>query len=156
MEIFGQGEDEVNDVLGEGASALPFDLKSVSLVLSGQLTSHEQPENTFRERFLVGLISSVGVSLGQEFLKLGDRVVSEDDSLVGVAARQVTHETLHATHTTDDLLNGVLTDNFVAILFLDFLKLSLLLRNDLSEDLLKVGVRAHGSLALLEEGSHFL
>lgn len=158
VEVLGETEDEVGDICGESTSVLPFDLQGVSLFLGGELASHEQPEDTFGERLLVGLVGSLGVSLGQEFLELGNRVVSEDDSLVGVASREITHETLDTSHATNHLLDGVLADNLVAILFLDFLQLSLLLRDDLGEHLLEVRVGAKARLALLEElgeRSHF-
>ena len=43
----------------------------------------------------------------------------------------------HSSHTTDNLINGDGSDLFLGVLFLDFLKFSLLLGQDVNDLLLK-------------------
>lgn len=152
VELVGERKNELNYIFLNVSSVLPFNLEGIDLSLSGEVSSHQQPEDTFGERLLVELILSSGISLGEEFLELRDGVSSEDDSLVRIATGQVTHESLHTSHTTNNLLDSVVTDNLVAILLLDFLELSLLLGDDFSQDLLEVGV-AELSLALSRKAS---
>jgi len=143
VELVGERKNELHNIILNVSSVLPFNLESIDLSLSGEVSGHQQPEDTFREGLLVKLILSSGISLG---------VSSEDNSLVRVATGQVTHESLHASHTTNNLLDSVVTDNLIAIFFLDLLELSLLLGDDFSQDLLEVGV-AELSLALSRKAS---
>ena len=152
VELVGERKNELHNIILNVSSVLPFNLESIDLSLSGEVSGHQQPEDTFREGLLVKLILSSGISLGEEFLELRDGVSSEDNSLVRVATGQVTHESLHASHTTNNLLDSVVTDNLIAIFFLDLLELSLLLGDDFSQDLLEVGV-AELSLALSRKAS---
>lgn len=152
VELVRERKNELSDIFTNLSSLLPFNFKSIDLLLSWEMSSHQKPEDTFRERLLVELILSKGVSLRKEFLKLRDSVSSEDDSLVRVTTRQVTHESLHASHTTNNLLDSVISNNLVTIFFFDLLELSLLLGDDLSQNLLEVGV-AELSLALSRETS---
>jgi hypothetical protein len=152
VELIGKRKNELSDVFANLSSLLPFDFKGIDLLRSWEMSCHQEPEDTFGERLLVELILSKWVSLREEFLKLWDGVSSEDDSLVRVTTRQVTHESLHASHTTNNLLDGVISDNLVSIFLLDLLELSLLLGDDLSQNLLEVGV-AELSLALSRETS---
>jgi hypothetical protein len=152
VELVGERKNELDDIIFDVSSVLPFNLEGFDLSLSGEVSSHQQPEDTFREGLLVELILSSGISLGEEFLELRDGVSSEDNSLVRVATGQVTHESLHASHTTNNLLDSVVTDNLIAVLFLDLLELSLLLGDDLGQDLLEVGV-GKLSLALSRKAS---
>ena len=152
VELVRERKNEFSDVFVNVSSILPFEFQGIDLLWSWEMSGHQKPEDTFRERLLVELILSVGVSLREEFLKLRDGVSSEDDSLVRVTTRQVTHESLHASHTTNNLLDGVISNNLVSIFLLDLLELSLLLGDDLSQNLLEVGV-AELSLTLSRETS---
>lgn len=150
MEVIRKGENELDDIITDGTSMLPFSLNGGSLCLCGKVACHEEPENTFRKRFLVELVCSGWVCFGEEFLEFGNCESSEDNSLVRIAAGEVAHEAFHASHSTNNLFDSVLSNYLIAILLFDFFEVSLFLGDDFSENFLEVGL-SEVELGLLGE-----
>lgn len=68
--------------------------------------------------------------------------------LLSIKLGAVPEDTGHTSHTTDNLINSNLAEFLVSVLLLDFLKLSLLERNNFLKFLLQEG---KVSLGLVEE-----
>lgn len=62
--------------LGEGGASSPLLGEGVDLLLGGDLTGHQKPEETFREGF------GAAGGFGQEFLALGNGFAAETDTFV--------------------------------------------------------------------------
>jgi len=103
------------------------------LIFSGDFTSDQKPEKTFRE----GLFTTRG--LGKELLAFRDGISAEANTLIGIKQRGFTNKTLNVSHSSVGHVNGDLSKNKVLVFSLEFLDLLLLDGDDLSKALFKIG-----------------
>lgn len=129
MEGAGAAVDELLEELGELGASSPLSRESTDLLLRGDLTGQEEPEETLGE----GLLTTGG--LGQELLALRDLyhhvnmrsiekketqlntygLATEADTLFRVQDRSFPDEGLYATGTTIGLVKSDLTNDLVAM-----------------------------------------
>jgi hypothetical protein len=127
VHLLGQAVEEGLDVgreLGAGVELLG---DALGLGGSGDLTGHQEPEETLGE----GLTTSLG---GREnLLELGDGVTPEADALVGVEEGGVPEHALDITGTTDGLRDSDIAEGLLSVLGHDLLELGLLLGKKLHD-----------------------
>lgn len=138
VHVVGKVLNEFFSFVGDGRSGLKFFGDGLEFSLSGEFTGHQEPQETFGEGF-----TTVG-GLGKVLAQVRDGVSSElytlkrrlffkrekDAYFDGVEEGSVPDHGHHVSHTTEGLINGDGTDMVLSMLFLDFLKLSLLLGDD--------------------------
>jgi hypothetical protein len=117
------------DVLGELRSGDELLLELLRLGFSRNLSGEEVPEHGFGEHLL-----SSG-SGGKDFLALGDRATPEADTLLRVENRRLPKHGLDSSHTTEDLLDGNISENLVTVGGTELLGESLTFGDDLGESL---------------------
>ena len=75
MEGVGAAVEDILNVGGDGRTGGPFLGKTLDLLGSGDLAGDQEPEKTFRERFLATF------GFGEELLAFGNGVATETDTL---------------------------------------------------------------------------
>lgn len=123
--------NQLLDVLGKLGSGGKLSRESLDLGLGGDLTSQQEPEETFGE----GLVATG--ALGELLLEVGDGLTAETDTLLRVEDGTLPDEGLDATLATVDLVEENLANDGVAVLLSELLDLLNLLGEKLSETLLK-------------------
>jgi hypothetical protein len=126
VEVAWAAVDELLDELRNVGTGSPFCRKVTDLLLAGNLTSQEKPEetskgisrlrtklllfHTFRQRLL-----SSG-RLWENFLAFRNRPSSETDALFRVENGAFPHQRLNTTSTTVDLVEGHLADDLGSVI----------------------------------------
>lgn len=108
MSISWEAQDEVNSIIAKFSSIIPFIVDGLELLLVWEFSSHQQPEQSFWE----GLSLADGV--GQELLQLRNGVSSHHNSGEWVDGRDILEESLHSSHTSDNLLDGIGSQRLVS------------------------------------------
>jgi hypothetical protein len=117
----GAAVDELLDELGQVGASGPLGGEVANLLLRGNLTSQEQPEETFRKR----LLTTGG--LGKKLLALGDSEATETDTLLRIEDGALPDKALYTTGTTVGLVESKLANDRAAVFLselLDFLELT--------------------------------
>lgn len=123
--------NEELSVVWDGGSGSKFIGDGSELSLAWELTSHQKPQKTFWQWF-----TSIG-GLWKSGDEVRDGVSSESDTLGWVEEGGIPEHGEHISHTAQSLVDSDVTNDGLGILFLDFLKLSLLFRDDFLESLLQ-------------------
>jgi hypothetical protein len=124
VHVVGEVLNEFFSFVGDSSSGLEFFRDGLELSLSGEFTGHQEPQETFGEGF-----TTVG-GLGKVLAQVRDGVSSELYTFNGVEEGSIPDHGHHVSHTTEGLINGDGTDMVLSVLFLNFLKFSLLLGDD--------------------------
>jgi hypothetical protein len=109
----------------------PFSRETLDLIVGGDLTSDEQPE----ERLGEGLTTLL--STRKDLLTIGDGQTTETDTFLSIENGTFPDKTLNTTHTTIGLVNSDFTENLGSIFLFEFLDLGLLFRNEFSKTFLQ-------------------
>lgn len=114
----GKGLEQCKSMLWDIAPVDPLLLKPVDFLIGWDFTNEHEPEQPFRQRLLAIDI------FGEFFLKFGNGVATEADSVDGIQGRCFPDHTFYATHSAEYLAQVDLVD-FCAGMFakhgLDFL-----------------------------------
>lgn len=131
MKSLGASVNDFLHKLGNVRASSPLSRELLDLLLSGDFTSEQEPEERFGQGFLTT------ISSGQFLLALGDGLATETNTFISIKDRSFPDKTLDTTHTTVSHVNGDFTENIVTMLGLESLDLLLLLRNKFGEALLQ-------------------
>lgn len=110
VEVAGAAVDQLLNELGDLGAGSPVGREVADLLLGGNLTGEEEPEETLGK----GLAAAGG--LGEDLLALGDGLAAETDALLGVEDRTLPDEALDATGTAIDLVESDLVNDLGAML----------------------------------------
>ena len=132
VEVGGEVVEHRHHVGRELSTTSPVLGETSHLVLSGNISSQQQPEQTLGQRLLTS------GSLGEQLLALGDGVATEPDALVSVQDRGLGDQALHAPHTSVDLVHGDLANLGVPVRLPEGLHLLLDHGDLLREDRLEI------------------
>jgi hypothetical protein len=124
----------VNEFLNEFrnlSTSSPLSREVLDLVVGGDFTGNEQPEEGLRKR----LTAFFGTR--KHLLAVRDGQTTETDTFLSIENGTFPDKTLNTTHTTIGLVKSDFTKNLGSIFLLEFLDLGLCFRNDLSKTLLQ-------------------
>ena len=131
VEGVGASVEEILNEGGESSAIGPLGRETLDLLVGGDLTGDQKPEEGLGE----GLLATLGS--GEDSLALGDGLAAETDTLLRVEDGTLPDETLDATHTTVSHINGGLAQDLATELGLDLLDLLALLGDQLAKAILQ-------------------
>lgn len=136
VESLGAAVDKFFNKFRDGRASSPLGRESLDLLLGGDFTGDEQPEERLGKRLLTT------ISSGKQLLAFGDGQTTEADTFLRVQDGTFPDKTLDATHTTIGHVDGDFTENLVAIFLAESLDFGLLLGDQLGKTLLQGLFRA--------------
>lgn len=135
--VHGLGEvlDHVLDVSRDLAALVEILGHELDLLVSGNLTGHEEPESSLGERLTA--TTAGAVSTRKSSLELRNAETAVTDTLFSIKQRGLPEHALDGTHTTNELADGDLIDDLITIGLVNHLKLLTVLGDELLHALLQ-------------------